>query len=292
MAAHSIVELSKVTTAAYGVAMSLIGHLVGWPIPVGGSQEIVNALAVHLTSQGGLIQTSTSVKSLDQLSEEAVVLLDVTPRQFLEIAGESVPERYRNQLRRYRYGPGVFKVDWALNGPVPWTAEPCCRAGTVHVGGTLEEIVAGEHDVHHGRHSERPLVLVAQQSLFDQTRAPEGKHTLWAYCHVPHGSDVDMTDAIEAQIERFAPGFRDLVLARSTMGTSEMHQYNQNYIGGDINGGIQDLRQLFTRPVPRLDPYSTPNRRLFFCSSSVPPGGGVHGMCGYHGARSALRRAW
>jgi phytoene dehydrogenase-like protein len=216
----------------------------------------------------------------------------VTPRQFVDIAGEAVPERYRNQLRRYRYGPGVFKVDWALDGAVPWSVEACRSAGTVHVGGTMEEIVSGEADVHHGRHSERPLVLVAQQSLFDETRAPEGKHTLWAYCHVPHGSDVDMTDAIESQIERFAPGFRDLILARSTMGTMEMERYNANYIGGDINGGIQDIRQLFTRPVPRLDPYCTPNKRLFFCSSSTPPGGGVHGMSGYHGARSALRRGW
>ena len=292
MAAHSIVELNKISTAAYGLVLALLGHMVGWPIPVGGSQEIVNSLAHHFRTLGGTIQTDVSVRSLDQLSDEAVVLFDVTPKQFLEIAGESVPSRYRKQLGRYRYGPGVFKIDWALDGPVPWTAEQCRRAGTVHLGGNVQEIMASESEVHHGRASDRPLVLIAQQSLFDRTRAPEGKHTLWAYCHVPHGSDIDMTEAIEAQIERFAPGFKDLVLARSTMGPGAIENYNPNYIGGDINGGIQDIRQLFTRPVPRLDPYSTPNRRLFSCSSSTPPGGGVHGMCGYYGARSALRRGW
>ena len=220
------------------------------------------------------------------------MLFDVTPRQLVKIAGEELPWRYRTQLGRYRYGPGVFKIDWALDGPVPWTAPECRRAGTLHLGGTLEEIGASERDVTVGRHPERPFVIATQPSLFDPTRAPAGKHTLWGYCHVPHGSDVDMTDRIENQIERFAPGFRDLILARTVRGPAELEMHNANYIGGDINGGLQDLRQLFTRPVVRFDPYSTPNRRIYLCSSSTPPGGGVHGMCGYFAAKSALKRAW
>jgi phytoene dehydrogenase-like protein len=213
----------------------------------------------------------------------------VTPRQVVRIAGDALPPRYRGRLERYRYGPGVFKVDYALDGPIPWRDPACARAGTVHVGGTLAEIAAGEQSVSRGIAPERPFVLLAQQSLFDATRAPQGKHTVWAYCHVPSGCGVDMTARIEAQIERFAPGFRDRILARHTMNPMQMERYNANYIGGDINGGVQDLAQLYTRPVARLDPYTTPNKRLYLCSSSTPPGGGVHGMCGYYAARSVLR---
>ena len=292
MAAHSMVQLTKMTTAAYGIVLALVGHAVGWPIPVGGSQRIVDALAAHLLTLGGAIQTSTLVSSLKQIDGEPVVLFDLTPRQIIEIAGNELPADYLRKLEQYRYGPGVFKIDWALDGAVPWTAEECRRAGTVHLAGTFQELLTGEADIHHGRHPERPLVLVAQQSVFDTTRVPNGKQTLWAYCHVPHGSTVDMTAAIEGQIERFAPGFSDLILARSTMDSVQMERYNSNYVGGDINGGILDLGQLFTRPTARLDPYSTPNRRFFICSASTPPGGGVHGMAGYHGAQSALRRGW
>ena len=217
------------------------------------------------------------------------MLFDVTPRQLVAICGAQLPRRYRAALGRYRYGPGVFKVDFALSAPVPWLAEECRRAGTVHLGGTLAEIAAAEAAVARGGHPQRPYVLVAQQSLVDPTRAPAGRHTLWAYCHVPNGSAVDMTAAIEAQIERFAPGFGDVVLARSTRGPAALEAENPNYVGGDINGGAADLRQVLARPVMRLSPYATPNRRFFLCSSSTPPGGGVHGMCGYHAARAALR---
>jgi phytoene dehydrogenase-like protein len=290
MAAHSMLKLDQLTTAAFGLTLALFGHAVGWPIPRGGSQAIADALAGHFRMLGGEILTGQMVESITGFDDANTILFDVTPRQFLSLAGDRVPGRYRRQLRHYRYGPGVFKMDWALDGPVPWTAPECRRAGTVHLGGTFEEIAAGERDANEGRHSERPLVLVAQPSLFDPTRAPEGKHTLWAYCHVPSGSDQDMTGAIEAQIERFAPGFRELILARSVTGPSALERDNPNYVGGDINGGVQDIRQLYTRPAVRLDPYSTPNKRLFICSSSTPPGGGVHGMCGYHAARSVLRR--
>jgi phytoene dehydrogenase-like protein len=216
------------------------------------------------------------------------VLFDVTPSALLGIAGDQLPPRYRRALGRFRHGPGVFKLDYALSGPVPWLSPACRRAGTVHLGGTMAEIAASEAEVADGRHPGRPYVLVAQQSLFDRSRAPEGSHTLWAYCHVPNGSDKDMTEAIERQIERFAPGFRDLVLARHATGPSQMQAANDNYVGGDINGGAADLRQLFARPVVR-EPYATPDRRLFLCSASTPPGGGVHGMCGWHAARAALR---
>lgn len=292
MAAHSMLDLSRPITASFGLVLGLLGHAVGWPIPEGGSQRITDALAAHLRSLGGHIQTGTRVTSLDIADDANAVLFDVTPRRFLDIAGDEVPDYYRRILSHYRYGPGVFKIDWALDGPVPWTAEACTRAGTIHLGPTFEEILASEGEVTRGKHPERPFVLLAQQSLFDSTRSPEGKHVLWGYCHVPQGSTVDMTDRIETQIERFAPGFRERVIARSTKTAVEMEVWNTNFIGGDINGGTQDWRQLYTRPAPRLDPYSTPNRRLYFCSSSTPPGGGVHGMAGYHGAQSALKRAW
>jgi phytoene dehydrogenase-like protein len=290
LSAHSMLELDKLTTAAFGLTLTLFGHAVGWPIPRGGSQAIVDALARYFRQLGGEIRTGELVESIGGFDDANAILFDVTPCQFLSIAGDHVPGRYRRQLRHYRYGPGVFKMDWALDGPVPWIAPDCRRAGTVHLGGTFEEIAAGERDANRGRHTEKPLVLVAQPSLFDSTRAPDGKHTLWAYCHVPSGSDKDMAGAIEGQIERFAPGFRDLIIARSTMGPGALQAYNPNYIGGDINGGVQDIRQLFTRPAVRLDPYSTPNPRLFLCSSSTPPGGGVHGMAGYHAAKSVVRR--
>ncbi len=292
MAAHAMLDLSRPVTAAFGMVLGLVGHAVGWPIPRGGSQEITNALAAYLRSLGGTIVPGTRVTSLDIAGDANAVLFDVTPRQFLDIAGDEIPPGYRRTLEHYRYGAGVFKVDWALDGPVPWTAPECHQAGTVHLGPTMEEIVAAERDVVRGRHPEQPFVLLAQQSLFDDTRAPDGKHTLWGYCHVPHGSTVDMTDRIEAQIERFAPGFRDRIITRATKNAVEMQAWNANFIGGDINAGMQDWRQLFTRPAPRIDPYSTPNPRLTFCSASTPPGGGVHGMSGYHGAQSALRRSF
>ncbi|HWV25363.1 MAG TPA: NAD(P)/FAD-dependent oxidoreductase [Thermomicrobiales bacterium] len=292
MAAHSMLDLSQPISAAFGLVLGMMGHTVGWPIPRGGSQRIADALAARLRSLGGTVQTNTPVTSLEVAEGARAVLFDITPRQFLDIAGDQVPATYRRTLGRYRYGPGVFKIDWALDGPVPWTAPECERAGTVHLGATFEEIAASEREVAHGGHPERPFVILAQQSLFDPTRAPAGKHTLWGYCHVPNGSTVDMTDRIETQIERFAPGFRDRILARATRDTLESETTNANIIGGDINGGMQDWRQLFTRPTPRLDPYSTPNRRLYFCSASTPPGGGVHGMAGYHGARSAMKKAW
>lgn len=292
LAAHSMLRLDEASTAGFGLMLATFGHAVGWPIPSGGSQTIVDALATHFRKLGGKIRTGVPVRSLDGIADDQAVLFDLTPRQFLKIAGNRVPDLYRRQLSRYRYGVGVFKVDWALDGPVPWTAPDARRAGTLHLGGTYEEIAAAERDVIEGRHPERPFVLVAQQSLFDDSRAPSAKQTLWAYCHVPHGSHEDMTERIESQIERFAPGFRELIIARSTMGPAEMERYNENYIGGDINGGVQDLRQLFSRPLPRRDPYATPNRKLYLCSSSTPPGGGVHGMAGYYAAKSALRRAW
>jgi phytoene dehydrogenase-like protein len=264
-------------------------HAVGWPVARGGSQQLADALAGHLRSLGGTIETGRQVEALDELGDAAPVLLDLTPRQVLRVAGGRLPDGYRRRLSRYRYNPGIFKLDWALDGPIPWTAPEAARAGTVHLGGTLDEIVASEDAATQGRHHERPFVLLVQPTGFDPTRAPEGKHTAWAYCHVPSGSTRDMTAAIEGQVERFAPGFRDLIAARSAMDSAEVERRNPNYVGGDINGGTQDLRQLFTRPVARPVPYSTPVPDLFICSSSTPPGGGVHGMCGYFAARAALR---
>jgi phytoene dehydrogenase-like protein len=289
LASHAIMPLEKISTAAFGFVLLMLGHAVGWPFPQGGSQKIPNAMASYLRSLGGEIQTGVRVDSLSQLPDARAVLFDVTPRQLLSIAGDRLPQQYQNALQRYRYGPGVFKVDWALDGPIPWTADECRRTATVHVGGTLDEIAASERASWNGQHVQQPFVLVAQHTLFDATRAPKGKHTAWGYCHVPNGSTEDMTDVIEQQIERFAPGFRSRILARSTKNAVEMQHYNANYIGGDINGGVQDVFQLFMRPVARLDPYSTPASGLYLCSSSTPPGGGVHGMCGYWAARSALR---
>lgn len=291
MAAHSMLPLTQGPSAAFGLVLGITGHAIGWPLPRGGSQKIVEALAAHLRFLGGEIVTGVEVKSFDALPPAEAVLFDTTPRQLLQIAGSQLPDSFNRSLKHYRYGPGVFKIDFALDGPVPWKAQECLRAGTVHLGGTLPELVASEQQATHGQTPEKPYVLVAQQSLFD-SRAPEGKHTLWAYCHVPHGSPVDMTERIEAQIERFAPGFRDRILAKHAMNAVEIEAYNPNYIGGDINGGLEDFLQLFTRPTIRPNPYTTPNKRIYICSSSTPPGGGVHGMCGYYAAQAALGRAW
>ncbi len=288
MAAHSIQPLTNLTTSAIALVLMTAGHLRGWPIPKGGSQTIADALASYFRSLGGTIETSTPVESLRQLPSTKAVLFDVTPRQLLKIAGDVFSPIYRQQLRRYRYGMGVFKIDWALDGPIPFTAPECREAGTIHLGNTMREIVAAEQTTAEGKLPDKPYVLLAQQSLFDPTRAPAGKHTAWAYCHVPNGSTADRTDAIERQVERYAPGFRDRILGRFTMNTQQMEAYNPNYIGGDINGGIIDITQLYTRPVIGVSPYRTSSAGLYICSSSTPPGGGVHGMCGYHAARRAL----
>jgi len=288
LSAHAMLPLERPASSAVAVLLSTLAHVAGWPMARGGSQTIADSMSAYLQSLGGEIRTGTTVASIDELPDSESVLFDVTPRQLLKIAGDKLPEGYRKQLKRYRYGPGVFKIDYALDGPVPWRAKECSQAATVHLGGTLEEIARSERQVGRGRPADHPFVLTAQQSLFDPTRAPEGKHTFWAYCHVPHGSTFDMTERIEAQIERFAPGFRDRVLARHTMSPAQIHAHDANYVGGDINGGLQDLRQLFTRPVPSLDPYRTPTKGIYICSSSTPPGGGVHGMCGLHAAEDAL----
>jgi phytoene dehydrogenase-like protein len=289
IAAHSTLPLERLLTAAFGLMLSAAGHASGWPVPRGGSARISGALAGHFRSLGGEIRTGVRVRTLEELPPARAVLLDLTPRQVLDVAGHRLPSRYRAALHRYRYGAGVFKVDWALSGPIPWTAPGCARAGTVHLGGTFAEMAEVERRTWAGEHVPRPYVLLAQPSLFDAERAPPGKHVAWGYCHVPHGSTRDMTAAVEAQVERFAPGFRELVLARSTMHTGELEALNPNLVGGDINGGAQIAGQFFLRPVARPVPYRTPVRGLYICSASTPPGGGVHGMCGWHAARAALR---
>ena len=289
MAAHSILPLTNLSTAAIALILLSTGHLDGWPLPKGGTQNIAKALASYFTLLGGKIETNTYITSLDQLPSSHAVLFDITPRQLLEIAGHKFSNIYKWQLERYRYGSGVFKVDWALDGPVPFTAEECRKAGTVHIGNTFNEIADSEKATWDGKHPEKPFVLLAQQSLFDPSRAPQGKHTAWAYCHVPAGSTVDMTGAIEKQIERFAPGFRERILAKHIMNTVQMEEYNPNYIGGDIAGGVIDLSQLFTRPALRWSPYKTSAKGLYVCSASTPPGGGVHGMCGYYAAKRVLK---
>jgi len=288
-AAHSFLPMEERPSAMFGLVLGALGHAVGWPLPKGGSQKIADALASYLRSLGGEIFTSVRVRSLDDVPRARTVLFDVTPRQLLDIAGEHFTPSYSKALRRYRYGPGVFKMDFALDGKIPWRDEECLRAGTVHLGGTLEEISTGEAAVARGDHPERPFILLAQQSLFDETRAPDGKHAVWAYCHVPNGSTFDMTGRIEAQIERFAPGFRDRILAKNTMTTADLESWNANLVGGDINGGLMNLRQFVARPVARANPYSTSAPGLYLCSSSTPPGGAVHGLCGFMAARSALR---
>ncbi|HET6382113.1 MAG TPA: NAD(P)/FAD-dependent oxidoreductase [Armatimonadota bacterium] len=289
LSAHSMIPLEYAFSASFGMVLGILGHSVGWPLPRGGSQSISNALAGYLRAIGGEIVTGRRVDSLRELPSSRAVLCDVTPRQLIRLAGDRLPPGYIRRLARYRYGPAVFKVDYALNGPIPWRAPECTRAATVHLGGTLPEIAQSEQDAWTGVHTERPFTLVAQQSLFDPSRAPAGKQTAWAYCHAPHGSDFDMTDRLEAQIERFAPGFKDQVLARSVMTASDFEAYNANDVGGDIAGGASDMLQLFTRPTARIVPYSTPDPALFICSASTPPGAGVHGMSGYFAALAALK---
>ena len=293
-AAHSILALDRPASASFGLVLALLAHRVGWPFPRGGAGHITSALAGYLRSLGGEIETGRRVDSLGELPAADRVLLDLTPRQAMRIAGDRLPRTTRRTLDRYRYGAAAYKLDWALAGPIPWASPACARAGTVHVGGTLEEIAAGERTVADGRIPERPFVLLAQHSLFDRTRAPEGGQTAWAYCHVPNGSSVDMTDRIEAQIERFAPGFRDRILARHVSGPVELERQNANLVGGDINGGAQDLAQMLRRPLLGPRPYRLAGRGpggVYLCSSSTPPGGGVHGMCGWHAARTVLRDA-
>jgi phytoene dehydrogenase-like protein len=288
MAAHAIQPLSNAATSAIGLVLLMAGHSGGWPIPKGGSKAIANALTSYFVALGGSIETNFYVRSLGQLPSSHAVLFDVTPRQLLQIAGHTFSSIYKWQLNRYRYGMGVFKIDWALNEPIPFVAPECRHAGTIHLGNTLEEIANSEQLTSEGKHPEKPFILLAQQSLFDASRAPEGKHTAWAYCHVPNGSEVDMTERIEKQVERFAPGFKDRILATHVMNTTQIEAHNPNYIGGDINGGIIDIGQLFTRPALRRSLYKTSAKGIYICSSSTPPGGGVHGMCGYHAAKRAL----
>ena len=285
-AAHSMLPLETRPSGGIGLVLMATAHVFGWGFPRGGSQRLADALADRLEELGGEIRTESPV---DELPRADVVVADVVPRELLRIAGDRMPAHYVRALRRYRHGPGVFKLDWALDGPIPWRAADCCRAATIHVGGTLEELAESERAPREGRHSESPYVLLTQPSLFDDSRAPAGKHTAWAYCHVPSGSTEDMTERMEAQVERFAPGFRDLILARSSIGPVDFERRNRNIVGGDINGGLMDLRQLFFRPVRKLVPYRTPVKGLYLCSSSTPPGGGVHGMCGYSAALVALR---
>jgi phytoene dehydrogenase-like protein len=286
LAAHSVRPLESWGTSAIGLVLAAVAHVKGWPIPKGGSQRIADALASYLRSLGGEIRTGVRVRSLKDLPPSRIVLCDLSPRGLLQVAGESFPTSYRHALARYQYGAGVFKVDWALRGPIPWTAPHCGQAGTVHLGGTISEIARSERESWRNEISERPYVLLAQSSLFDPSRAPAGCHTAWAYCHVPSGSDFDMTDRIEAQVERFAPGFRELILARSTKSPALLERDNSNLVGGNVTGGANTLRQLLLRPTRRL--YATPVKGLFLCSASTPPGGGVHGMCGYHAGMRAL----
>ena len=278
MAAHSILPLEQLPTAALGLVFHMTVHVAGWPIARGGSQRIADALASYLRSLGGEIVTGTFVRSLEELPPSRAVLCDVTPRQILQIAGDRFPAGFRRSLQQFRYGPGVCKVDWALDGPIPWTATECAKAGTVHLGGTLDEVCVAERAPWEGKIDERPFVLVSQPTLFDVTRAPAGKHIAWAYCHVPNGSNVDVSDRIENQIERFAPGFRARILKRSVRTTSAMESYNPNLVGGDITGGASILSQMFLRPTWRL--YRTPAKGIYLCSSSTWPGGAVHGLCG------------
>jgi phytoene dehydrogenase-like protein len=287
IAAHGMLPLDRSLTAGVGLTLGAMCHVAGWSIPRGGAQNITNALVRHLQSLGGEIVTDAPVTSLDRLPPAKAILCDLSPRPLLRIAGDTFPTRYRRSLERYRYGMGVFKVDWALSAPIPWTAEACRRAGTLHLGGSIDEIAASEQAAWAGRIADRPFVLLSQPTLFDPSRAPDGKHVAWGYCHVPHASPVNMLDRIERQIERFAPGFRDCVLARSTMTPADIEARNANLVGGDIGSGASDLRQFFTRPTWRQ--YSTPVKGLYICSASTPPGVGVHGMCGYHAAHRALR---
>ena len=289
-AAHGVMPLTKLMSSAIGLMLQTCAHAGGWPIPRGGSQSIADALVRILKSHGGEVRCGVRVESLKDLPEAKAYLFDVSPCNLARIAGEALPQNYRHRLQGYRHGSGVFKVDYALNTPIPWKNEHCRKAGTVHVGGTFEEVAAAEQAAWAGEMTDKPFVLVAQPSLDDPTRAPQGRHVAWAYCHVPHGSKESRLEVINAQIERFAPGFRDCILAAHTMNCAEMESYNANYIGGDVIGGVTDLFQLFTRPVARLNPYTTPNEKIFICSASAPPGGGVHGMCGFWAAETVRKR--
>lgn len=290
-AGHSILPLDRLTSAAVGLVFAFTAHVEPWPVAKGGSEAVATALASYLRSLGGEIRTGFRVDSLDQLPECRAVLFDTSPREMLRISGDELPAGYRRRVEKYRYGPGVFKIDWALSEKIPWTNPAVGDASTVHVGGTLDEVAASERAMWDGEITDHPFLILCQQSHFDDTRAPAGKHTGYAYCHVPAGSTHDYTDAIESQIERFAPGFRDCILARHTMNPLGFEQYNPSYVGGAITGGVADLFQLFTRPVARWSPYTTPNPKIALCSASTPPGGGVHGMCGAWAARAMLRRA-
>ncbi len=288
LAAHSMLPLDRMISASFGMVLGILGHKVNWPCPKGGSQSLANALADYFKSLGGTIQTDNQIHGLKNIPSSTIKLFDVTPRQLLEIVGDNFPPSYRKRMEQFRYGHGVFKIDWAISEPIPFAAATCRQAGTVHLGGTFAEIASAEAAVWNEKHHPKPFVLLSQPSLFDATRAPNKKHTAWAYCHVPRNSTRDMASIIEDQIERFAPGFKDVILAKHTMNTQDMQYYNPNYIGGDINGGVQDIWQHFSRPIMRWSPYTTPLKDIYICSSSTPPGGGVHGMCGYHAAKKAL----
>src|SRR5512132_313290 len=292
IAAHSFLPLEAPVSSAFALVLGLAGHAVGWPIPRGGSQRIANALAAYLRDLGGKIEVNHRIENLRDLPKSRAILLDVSVWEFLRIASREMPSGYRRRLESFRHAPGIFKIDYALSGPIPWKAEACRRAGTIHLGGSINEIAATERDVSRGKVPERPFVLVAQQSLFDETRAPRGQHTLWVYCHVPFDCVLDVSNQIESQIERFAPGFRDCVLTCHKMGPAALERSNPNLTGGDINGGAANLTQLIARPVLGPTPYRTPLPGVFLCSASTPPGGGVHGMCGYHAARTALREVF
>ncbi len=292
MGAHAMQPLDAPATASFGLVLALAAHVAGWPVAKGGSHVITNALVEMLKLRGGELELGHRVRSLEELPRAKAYLFDVTPRQLLSITGHALPERYRRRLRAFRYGPGVFKMDWALSGPVPWVDPACTQAATVHLSGDLADVATAEAAVSRGQLCQRPFVIFVQPSLFDRTRAPDGRHTAWAYCHVPLGATMDVSELIEQQVERFAPGFSRLILARSSINSQELERYNENYVGGDINGGSALLTQLFTRPVARVDPYTTPHPQIFLCSSSTPPGGGVHGMCGYWAAVSALKRVF
>ncbi|PAU92919.1 FAD-dependent oxidoreductase [Aliifodinibius salipaludis] len=292
LAAHGIMPFDATATAAIGLVLGTAAHTVGWPYPKGGSHAITKAMAKHFESLGGKIETGVEISSVEELPKSQSILFNNTPRQILDIADNKLPQSYAKKLRNYKYGQGVFKIDFALSDPIPWNDELCQKAGTVHVGGTFEEIAASEKQSANGQHPEKPYVLVAQQSLGDPGRAPDSRHTGWAYCHVPNGSTEDMTEPILRQIERFAPGFRDCIIDSHKMHAQDMQAYNPNYIGGDINGGRADITQLFTRPAGFFDPYHIPKTDMYIASSSTPPGGGVHGMCGYHAAESVLKNSF
>ena len=292
ISAHAMVPLDALATASFALVLAISGHTAGWPIARGGSQAITSALVAVLREHGGELELGHTVTDIAELPRARAYLFDITPRQLLAIAGDRLPARYRQRLAAFRYGPGVYKLDWALRAPIPWRDPACARAITVHLSGSFDDIEAANRAVHAGTISDKPFVLLAQPSLFDPTRAPAGMHTAWAYCHVPHGSAIDASAAIEGQIERYAPGFRDIVVARASRNAVEMERHNPNYVGGDINGGFAGLSQLFFRPVARVDPYATPAPDIFLCSSSTPPGGAVHGMCGYWASQSVLRRVF